>query len=142
MFDLIDSIGIWSSGDPGFGLISFICAAPVASWSPSINPKSEGGFKRSKERFQPKDFSDGGDLYSYSHGNKNERILEWAMLPETDMDSLLVFLKAVEGGRYTFSFTDYDTSVYMACRVLNFESFPFADSLLKFYETVIELEVA
>ncbi len=122
-------------------LISFACAAPVASWSPSINPKSDGGYRRSKERFQPKDFSDGGDLYSYSHGEKDGRTLEWAMLPEVDMDSLLVFLATINGGRYTFNFTDYDTIIYTGCRVLNCDSFPFADSLLKYYETVLEIEV-
>jgi hypothetical protein len=147
MFDLLDSLGIWSStsetiASPPLGFISFSCAAPAASWSPSRNPKYGGGYARTKKRFQPKDFSDGGDLYSYCHGEKEGRVLEWEMLPDADMTTLLAFLAAMKGGRYSFTFMDYNSVVYTACRILNYEAFPFKNQTLLFYETILELEVA
>ncbi len=123
-------------------IISFTCAAPVASWTPSVNPKYGGGYARSKKRFQPKDFSDGGDLYSYSRGDKEGRTLEWSMLPDADMTTLLTFLAAMKGGRYKFTITDYDSFPLYGCRVLNCEAFPFKNRTLLFYETILELEVA
>ncbi len=124
------------------GLISFTCANPVASWWPTVNPKYGGGYARSKERYQPKEFSDGGDIYSYSHGEKDGRTLEWGMLPDADMTTLLTFLAAMKGGRYTFTITDYDSFPLYGCRVLNYEAFPFTNRTLLFYEIILDLEVA
>jgi hypothetical protein len=122
-------------------LISFSCAAPVASWSPSRNPRQNGGYRSGKERFQPKGFC-GSNFYVYDHGSVNIRVLEWAMLPQADMATLLTFLSAVHGGVHTFAFTDYDTTVYSTCRVLNFQEFPFKNATQTYYETMLELEVA
>ncbi len=124
------------------GLISFTCANPVASWWPTVNPKYGGGYQRSKERYQPKEFSDGGDVYSYSHGEKDGRTLEWGILPDADMTTLLTFLAAMKGGRYTFTITDYDSFPLYGCRVLNYEAFPFKNRLSLYYEIILDLEVA
>lgn len=126
---------------PPLGFISFSCAAPAASWSPSRNPKYGGGYARTKKRFQPKDFSDGGDLYSYSHGEKDRRVLEWEMLPDADMTTLLAFMAAMKGGRYTFSFTDYDINIYTA-RILNYEAFEFLNRTLLYWKVMLEIEFA
>lgn len=124
------------------GHIFFTCANPVASWSPSVNPKYGGGYTRSKERYQPKELSDGGDVYSYSHGEKDGRTLEWEMLPDADMTTLLTFLAAMKGGRYTFTITDYDSFPLYGCRVLNYEAFSFKNRLSLYYEIILDLEVA
>jgi hypothetical protein len=122
-------------------LISFSCAAPTASWSPSVNPRYGGGYQRGKERFQPKGFA-GADFYSYSHGELDTRILQWGALPAADMATLVTFLALMHGGVHTFAFTDYEATVYATCRVLNFENFPFKNILGSYYETVLEIEVA
>jgi hypothetical protein len=122
-------------------LISFSCASPLASWSPSVNPRYGGGYAQNEEHFQPKGFA-GANLYSYSHGHAHGRTLEWGMLPAADMATLLTFMGLMKGGRYPFSFTDYDAAVYTACRILNFQNFPFKNRTLTYYETMLELEVA
>ncbi len=122
------------------GLISFSCAAPVASWSPSVNPRREGGYLQGTEIFQPTGFC-GADLYSYDHGSVNTRTLEWSFLPAADMETLLTFLGLVKG-QYTFAFTDYEATVYSACRVRNFEDFEYRHVTLDYFETSLEIEVA
>jgi len=150
-------------------VILFTCSAPAASWSPSVNPRYGGGYAINKTRFQPMDLSDGGDLYSYSRGERDGRIFEWAALPSADMDSLLIFLAAVCGGRYPFTFIETfpgysqnitnesherltdesmthiitdDANVFTSCRILNFESFPIKNITRTHYECFLELEVA
>jgi len=121
-------------------LISFTCAAPAASWSPSRNPKHGGGYEQGVEVYQPKGFA-GADFYSYDHGSKRTRRLFWAMLPAADMATLLTFLGRVKG-TVVFTFTDYNSTAYPASRILNFQSFPYRHVTLTFFEVTIELEVA
>jgi hypothetical protein len=119
--------------------ISFSCAAPVASWSPSVNP-GLGRYAQTEEHFQPQDFA-GADLYSYDHGHSHGRVLEWTALPHGDMMSLLVFLSLIHGV-HAFTFTDYDGAVYTTCKLLNFQSIPFKNLTLSYFETVLEIEVS
>ena len=121
-------------------LITFACAAPVASWSPSVNPRYGGGYEQGIDIFQPRGFA-GSDFYSYDHGSNNIRTLYWAMLPAADMATLLTFLGLVKG-TVAFTFTDYDAMDYTASRILNFQSFPFEHVILTHYEVTLELEVA
>jgi hypothetical protein len=123
-------------------LISFSCAAPVATWSPTVNPSYGGGYSRGKERFQPKAFA-GSNLYSYNHGMTiDSRLLEWTALPAADMAALLTFLGLMHGGVHTFTFTDYEATAYTACRVINFASVPFKNLQRDYFQTTLELEVA
>jgi hypothetical protein len=122
-------------------LITFTCAAPVASWTPSVNPKYGSGYAQEEKHFQPKGFA-GSDFYSYDHGHTHGRILEWAMLPAADMTTLLTFLGLVHGGVHTFSFKDYDGTTFATSRILNFQNIQFQHRLLLYYEVSLELEVA
>jgi hypothetical protein len=121
-------------------LISFTCAAPVASWSPTVNPK-RGGYFQGEERYSPTGIV-GAYFYSYNHGLVDSRILEWGALPAADMSTLLTFLALMHGGRHTFSFTDYDLTVFTACRVLNFSNLPYKYLTQTLYTVTLELEVA
>jgi hypothetical protein len=118
--------------------ISFSCAAPVASWSPSVNP-AFGRYAQTEEHFQPQDFA-GADLYSYDHGHSHGRVLEWTALPAVDMVSLLAFMMAMHGGVHAFTFTDYDAATYTA-RILNSGKFPYRQTVAGFYEATLILEV-
>lgn len=115
-------------------------SAPITSWNPSVNPNEGGGYAQAKEWFQPKDYSDGGDLYSYSRGSAKSRILEWDALPAEDMDALLRFISIVKGV-YTFTFTDYEATSYSSSRVLNLSSFRFLYRTLWHYSVMLEIEV-
>ena len=123
-------------------LISFTCASPSASWTPSVNPRRGGGYAQAEEHFQPKNFA-GSDLYSYDHGGPPpSRILELPMLPNADMATLLIFLAVMKGGFYKFVFTDYDSAVFTSCRVLNFQSFSYKAATLSRYSVTLEIEVS
>ncbi len=68
---------------------------------------------------QPVDYADGGDLYVYDKGVvKDYRSLTFHSLPEDDLINYLTFLDAVEGSKYTFTFTDTDGLTYTA-RIVN-----------------------
>lgn len=121
-------------------LISFSCASPVASWAPSVNPATGGGYSQTEEHYQPKGFA-GADFYSYDHGHIHGRILKWEALPKADMITLLAFMAAMHGGVHTFTFTDYDAATYTASRILNYQAFPFKNVTLDFYQVALELEV-
>jgi len=121
-------------------LITFSCTSPAATWAPTVNPQ-RGGRVESIENFQPKGFC-GTALYSYNHGSQQGVSMEWGYMPAADMTNLLTFLDAMAGGRYPFTFTDYDASTHSA-RVLNYEAFPVKYSMQKLYfKCVIDLEVA
>jgi len=122
-------------------LITFACAAPVASWTPSVNPSYGGGYAQFEEHYQPQGFA-GADFYCYDHGHNHGRVLEWAALPEADMVTLLAFLATMHGGVHTFTFTDYEATAYTVSRILNFQAFQFQNMTLTLYETSLELEVA
>lgn len=123
------------------GLISFSCSSPAASWAPSVNPRRGGGYAQGEEHYQTQDFA-GNDFYSYDQGGPpNTRLLEWSLLPAADMATLLAFMAAMKGGRYKFSFTDYDSTVFTVCRILNFQAFPFTHRTLTHYEVSLEIEV-
>lgn len=119
-------------------LVSF--SGTASTWAPAKNPRYGGGYARTKERLQPKDFSDGGDLYCYKHGTRSGRILEWPYLSATSMATLLTFLDSVNGGANTFQLNDYDSSTYTA-RVSNFQAFRYRRQDSAYYEVAIELEV-
>lgn len=122
-------------------LITFACTSPVASWAPTVNPKYGAGYRRSKTRHQPRDFSDAGDLYSYSRGTKTNRTLIWDTLPAADMTALLAFIDAMSGGVTTFVFTDYDATTYTA-RIMNTSEFKYAHYLRQHFALAVELEVS
>jgi hypothetical protein len=122
------------------GLVSFSCAAPVASWSPSVNPARDGGYLRGLEIFQPTGFC-GADLYSYDHGSKDTRTLRWEALPAADMATLEAFLATIHGF-HPFTFTDYEATACAVSKILNFESFGYENLTLTLYRVTIQLEVA
>ena len=87
-------------------LITFVCASPTASWSPTHNPNYGGGNSRAIRKHQPVDMSDGGDPYSYSHGASEGISLRWAKLPTADLTTLLAFFSTIAGSAKAFVYTD------------------------------------
>jgi hypothetical protein len=95
------------------GLISFVCASPVASWTPTCNPVYGDGLARVTRCHQPRIFC-GADLYSYNHGRSGSISLGWNRLPATDKDNLIAFFDAIYGQATKFVFTDRDAETYTA----------------------------
>lgn len=118
-------------------LITFTCASPSASWTPSRNPKYDG-YAQTEEHYQPLDFA-GSDLYSYDHGHTHGRTLEWSALPAAEMTTLLAFVAAMHGGVHTFTFTDYDSTTYTA-RIIS-QALTYRSILNGFYAVTLEIEV-
>lgn len=121
-------------------LISFSGTAAGSTWTPSINPSYGGGYAVGKLVQQPKDFSDGGDIYSYGHGEVDSRTFSWPMLPATDVSNLITFMDAVRGGACTFEFTDYDAATYSA-RLKNYDSFEYRYQDISYFEVTVEIEI-
>ncbi|MBI5307786.1 MAG: hypothetical protein HZB37_05520 [Planctomycetes bacterium] len=97
-------------------------SAPTGSVEFSRNPSIVNrGMQRKRKYFQPKDFSDSGDLYIYDKGvAKNYITLTWSNIPKTDYDNFIAFLAVVVGSKYNFTFTDFDGATYTA-RINNAE---------------------
>ena len=121
-------------------LISFSCASPLASWSPTVNPAKGGGYSQNEEHYQPQAYA-GADLYVYDHGHIHGRLLTWEALPKADMITLLAFINLMHGGVHTFTFTDYESTSYTGCRILNYQDFQFKNLTLELFQVALEIEV-
>lgn len=98
-------------------------SAPTGSVEFSRNPSIVNrNMQRKIKYLQPKDFSDGGDLYIYDKGiaAKNFITLAWSNIPKTDYNNFKTFLGVVVGSKYNFTFTDSDGTTYTA-RIYNAE---------------------
>lgn len=86
--------------------------APTGSVNFSRNP-SYGSGEPYKFR-QPKDMSDGGDLYSYDKGVVEDLFeLTWNSLPDTDWTNLDNFIRNVAVGiKNSFTYYDKDSNTY------------------------------
>ncbi len=95
-------------------------SAPTGSVEFSRNPSAiSRDYTRKRQYFQPKDFSDGGDLYIYDKGvAKNFIDLNWSNIPKTDYNNFITFLGVVVGSKYNFTFTDFDATTH-AARIIN-----------------------
>jgi hypothetical protein len=123
-------------------LITFArVAAPAGSFSPTKNP-DYSGYQQGRQWYQPKNLSDGGDPYVYSKGEKGKRYIRWTYLPDADLVSLLAFVASMSGGRYKFTFTDVDGTVFTASRILNSESLTYRSTVNGYNEVTLEIEVA
>jgi len=95
-------------------------SAPTGSVEFTRNPSQrEGHYQRTVKYLQPKEYSDGGVLYSYNKGIvQNTKRLVFNNNPASDFTNLLTFLGVVIGITYNFTFTDYDGATYTA-RIIN-----------------------
>ncbi len=119
-------------------LLTLTCAAPVASFTPSVNPDYGDGYGRVEQYHQPARFC-GGLVYSYSRGKKTKWILGWPLLPTADLTELTDFFEAIGQGT-SFTLTDVDGvthTVKQITRTLTWE-----EAQVGFYEVSFELEEA
>lgn len=116
-------------------------SAPVASFSPTRNP-FYGGYVRRKQWLAGVDLSDGGDPYSYAHGELEARVLRWSKMPLADLTNLLAFVATLSGGRYNFTFTDTNGTSYTNSRIMNDSSVEWVDVGAGRYDVTLEIEVA
>jgi hypothetical protein len=116
-------------------------SAPVASFSPTTNPVY-GGYVRRKQWLAGADLSDGGDPYSYAHGELAARVLRWTKMKAADLTNLLAFVSAISGGRYAFTFTDTDGTSFTNSRIMNDGAIEWRDVGAGRYEVTLEIEVA
>ncbi|MBI5075640.1 MAG: hypothetical protein HZB62_10820 [Nitrospirae bacterium] len=90
-------------------------SAPTGSVQFARNP-GPGSYSRKTEYMQPKERSNGGDLYSYDKGISPDRFrtLSWKNISATDLANFMTFLGVVVGIKENFTFTDYDGATYTA----------------------------
>lgn len=83
--------------------------APIGSVTFSRAP-SRGNLSRSLKFAQPKDLTDGTDVYIYDKGPIQEgESLHWHNIPKVDYDNFINFVKnVVNGAMETFTYTDID----------------------------------
>ena len=81
-------------------------SSPTGLWQPSRNPSYGSG--EPFEFLQPKDLSDGGDLYCYNKGLVDDTFeLVFNSMSETDYQNLKSFLQTVAvGASNDFVYTD------------------------------------
>jgi hypothetical protein len=93
-------------------------SAPTGSWSPTINQSL--GSSTPLKFCQPKKYSVGGVLYSYTKGlNKQSYILKWNFMPESDYTLLLTFIEDVlDGVTNTFTYTDESGVAHTNCKLI------------------------
>jgi hypothetical protein len=123
-------------------LITFVCASPSASWTPTHNPDYGSGNVPMIQRHQPIDLTDGGAVYSYNHGESIPLSLNWAAMPTADLTTLLAFLTTICGSRNTFVFTDPDAAAHSATRIANARALAYREVEVGRHEVSLELEVA
>ena len=95
--------------------------APIGSVTFSRAP-SRGNLDRSLKFAQPKDLTDGTDVYIYDKGpaEESER-LHWHNIPKADYDNFINFVKnVVNGAMETFTYTDIDENE-LTVRIWNAE---------------------
>ena len=122
-------------------LITFVCAAPSASWTPTHNPNYGEGDVPMIQRHQPVNLSDGGDVYSYNKGQSTPVSLKWAKMPTVDLITLLAFFATIGGAAHEFAYTDPDAVEYTA-RLANAEGLIYRYVESSRHEVALELEVS
>ena len=120
-------------------LITFVCANPVASWSPTHNPNYGGGNSRVIRKHQPVDMSDGGDVYSYGHGASEKIHLGWAKMTTNDLNAVLSFFSVIFGSANAFTYTD-PNGVTHASRLIGDINYKHVES--ERHEVSLELEAS
>lgn len=95
--------------------------APIGSVTFSRAP-SRGNLDRSLKFAQPKDLTDGTDVYIYDKGPIQEfERLHWKNIPKADYDNFINFVKnVVNGAMETFTYTDIDENE-LTVRIWNAE---------------------
>lgn len=95
--------------------------APIGSVTFSRAP-SRGNLDRSLKFAQPKDLTDGTDVYIYDKGPIQElERLHWHNIPKADYDNFIDFVKnVVNGAMETFTYTDIDENE-LTVRIWNAE---------------------
>ena len=99
------------------------------------------GYKRITQFMQPKDFSDGGDLYVYDKGlgPNRYRTLTFPDISENDLANFMTFFEDVAvGSKNLFLFTDRDGSVHVA-RIMNSDNIESTPQLANREALTIEL---
>ena len=92
---------------------------PVGSVEFSRNPSIHQGLQRHRKYFQPKDFSDGGDIYVYDKGIvKNFISFSWQNIPTSDYNNFMTFLGVIVGSKYNFTYIASDGTTATA-RIMN-----------------------
>ncbi|MCK4786202.1 MAG: hypothetical protein KAV87_20765 [Desulfobacteraceae bacterium] len=83
--------------------------APIGSVEFTRAP-SRGNLDRSLKFAQPKDLTDGTDVYAYDKGPTQEFFnLHWSNIPKADYDNFISFVKnIVNGVMESFTYTDID----------------------------------
>lgn len=119
-------------------LVTFSCASPAASWSPTRNPDYDPGYIRTKRYHQPIAYADDGTPYSYRHGESGERTLHWAKLPAADLTAGRAFFEAIGPGK-AHTFTDKDGTAYTAKQVEN--SLEWSEVAPGYYDVGVGLEI-
>ena len=93
--------------------------SPIGSVEFRRNPSVTGGIKRKKQYFQPKDYSDSGDLYIYDKGVvKDYLTLTFTNNDKADYTDLMTFIGIVIGAKYDFTYYDSDGYARTA-RIMN-----------------------
>jgi len=96
--------------------ITYTCASPPASFTPTVNPSYASGYIQNKRYHQPKRLADDGTPYSARKGESGARTIGWPdpLLPEADLLSLVAFFDTIHGPANTFTFKDMDDVTYTA----------------------------
>lgn len=86
--------------------------APTGSVEFSANP-SYGGSEPLKF-CQPKDYTNGGVLYSYTKGvNEKTFELSWSFMPEADYQDMITFFEdVIDGAAHPFTYTDENAATH------------------------------
>lgn len=89
--------------------------APAGSITFTNNPSSKG-YSIIEDYNQPTAHSMAGDLYVYNKSVNPEQQVKfsWAAMTYTEFESLMDFYKTVRKSRYSFTFTDHDSSTFTA----------------------------
>jgi len=96
-------------------------------------------YQRRLKYMQPKEFSDGGDIYIYDKGSKEYRSLSWGNCPKEDYASLISFIKnTVIGSKKSFVFRDFD-NLYYNVRLMNAEDLVFTPVSMERESFALEL---
>ena len=95
--------------------------APIGSVTFSRAP-SRGNLTRSLKFAQPKDLTDGTDVYIYDKGPiQEDESLHWHNIPKVDYVNFIDFVKnVVNGAMETFTYTDIDDNE-LTVRIWNAE---------------------
>jgi hypothetical protein len=120
-------------------LITFTCASPPASFTPSVNPIYAPGYIQTKRYHQPKRLSDDGSVYSYRKGESGVRTVGWPKLFALEMTSLIAFFDTIENHVNSFTFKDRDDATYTARQVA--DSLTWREVEPGYYDVSVDLEI-